>query len=96
MNLDSNQMALTNYFQACCSVDRLEVDYADIYPDPSALEALDKMSRLTDAGHELLRKIRGMPKPALYPMDPVTSMELFQTLTDLMQHLKQSLAKLGR
>lgn len=96
MNLEHNQMALTNYFQACCSVDRVEIAYTEIFPDPEALEDMEKTLGLTDAGREMIRKVRAMQKPAIYPMNSVSSMELFNVLMGLMEHLKQSLARLGR
>jgi hypothetical protein len=96
-NQQHNQMALTNYFQACCSVDRIEIDYADIYPDPATLEEMGKtVGGLTQAGQAMIEKVRAMRKPAVYPMNAFGAFALFGLLTDLMEHLKQSLARLGK
>ena len=94
MNLGNNQLALSSYFMACCSVNRIEVGFSDIYPDPSALEEMEDM--LTDAGKAMIQKVKAMRDPAVYPMDTFRSLELFNILMGLMEHLKVSLSRLGR
>lgn len=94
VNLEHNQNALPNYFLACCSVDRIEIDYEDIYPDPADLEEMDKMfGLLTDEGREMIRKVRSMHKPAVYPLDTSASLPLVNLLMGIMEHAKQVFAK---
>lgn len=97
MNVGQDQMALTNYFQACCSVDRIEVHFSDIYPDPNALEEMgNTLGGLTDDGKAMIQKVKAMRDPAIYRMDTFRSLELFNILMGLMEHLKESLSRLGR
>lgn len=93
MNLEHDSLALANYFQACCSVDRIEIDYADIFPDPKSLEDLDKSVGLTDAGRKMIKKIRSMNEPAIYPMEGLSSNELFNILASVMEEIKLLLAR---
>lgn len=95
MNNNNDPLALSRYFMACCSVNRIEVGFSDIYPDPSALEKIETiLGGLTTAEKAMIQKVRAMRDPAIYPMEASKSMEVFNMLMGLMKHIKDSLSRL--
>lgn len=96
-NDNQSGVTLTSYFLACCSVDRLEVAYADIFPDPSDLEELERMGvSLTPGGSDLIRRVRAMSKPAIYPLNSTKSNDLFMIFMAILKRLKEVFARLDQ
>lgn len=96
-NLQYDELALSKFFSACCSVNRTLIRYMDILPDPEALEEMGKTAGgLTDHGRSLLEKIRATPSPAIYSMDPFKSVRLVDALMGLLEHIKAGADRLKR
>jgi hypothetical protein len=64
--IGGDQDALADYFQGCCSVNRVEIAYEEVYPNPDELQfRLDNFGG-TPAGYAKLGMIRGLSNPATY------------------------------
>ena len=80
-NLEGNSSALANYFQGCCSVDRVEIAFSDVYPNADDLEFMLTHFGGTQAGKDLLARIRSIETPATYPMNSPQAAELMVDLS---------------
>jgi hypothetical protein len=91
-----NAIDLGYYFQACCSVDRIEIPYSDIYPNPDDMErGLSKIGPLTESAKEMISRVRAMPSPATYPMAGYNMHMLSMTLLNVLETIKNMFSKEG-
>lgn len=90
----TDEEALSNYFQACCSVNRINIGPDDVYLHPDDMDSLARtMSEYggspTADFHQLKAKVLAMNNPATYRANYVCRLRLFDFLTSTLIACKE-------
>lgn len=89
---------IANYFIACCTVNKIDVNYDDISPNPDELDALIQQGLVHDTAalRHTIARIRAIESPAIYSIQLEPKQTILGILINLHSRIQSAFEGLRR